>query len=44
MKTIEQLDLKGQRALILLDFNVPLDDGVAGAVLYSTSWERGNRG
>lgn len=28
MKTIEQLNLKGQRALIRVDFNVPLDEGI----------------
>ncbi len=28
MKTIEQLDLKNQRVLMRVDFNVPLDDGV----------------
>jgi len=28
MKTVEQLNLKSQRALIRVDFNVPLDDGI----------------
>ena len=28
MKTLEQLDLKDQRVLMRVDFNVPLDDGV----------------
>jgi phosphoglycerate kinase len=30
MKTIEQLELKGQRVLIRVDFNVPLDGGIVG--------------